>query len=140
MAEREARGQAIARWLLIAFYGLAGVAHLIAAPSFARIVPPWVPQPQAVVILTGVCELAGVAGLLTTRWRRAAGWGLAAYALCVWPANVQHAIIDLGRGTGLPIWYHAPRLALQPAIIWWALWASGATRWPFRGRSGRARS
>ena len=70
----------------------------------------------------------GAAALVTHRWRRAAGWALAAYALCVWPANAHHAIIDLSRGTGLPIWYHAPRLALQPAIIWWALWASGAVR------------
>lgn len=118
----------IARWLLVAFYTLAGVAHVVFADAMVRIVPPWVPAPHAVVWATGACELAGAAGLLTRRWRVAAGWGLAAYALCVWPANVQHAVIDLSRGTGLSLWYHAPRLALQPAIIWWALWASGAVR------------
>ena len=112
--------------LLIAFYALAGVAHLVVTDAMVRIVPAWVPMPHAVVIATGLCELAGAAALVTHRWRRAAGWALAAYALCVWPANAHHAIIDLSRGTGLPIWYHAPRLALQPAIIWWALWASGA--------------
>nr|WP_245842000.1 MULTISPECIES: hypothetical protein [Sphingomonas] len=114
--------------MLIAFYALAGVAHLVVTDAMVRIVPAWVPMPRAVVIATGLCELAGAAALVTRRWRRAAGWALAAYALCVWPANVHHAIIDLSRGTGLPIWYHAPRLALQPAIIWWALWASGAVR------------
>ena len=114
--------------LLIAFYGLAGVAHLVVTDAMVRIVPAWVPMPHAVVIATGLCEQAGAAALVTHRWRRAAGWALAAYALCVWPANAHHAIIDLSRGTGLPIWYHAPRLALQPAIIWWALWASGAVR------------
>ena len=98
----------------------------------ARIVPDWVPYPRAVVIATGLCELAGVVGLMTPRWRGAAGWALAAYALCVWPANVKHAIHDLGTGTGLPIWYHGPRLLLQPLIIWWALWASGAV--PLRRR------
>ena len=114
--------------LLIAFYALAGVAHLVVTDAMVRIVPAWVPMPHAVVIATGLCELAGAAALVTHRWRRAAGWALGAYALCVWPANAHHAIIDLSRGTGLPIWYHAPRLALQPAIIWWALWASGAVR------------
>ena len=114
--------------LLIAFYALAGVAHLVVTDAMVRIVPAWVQMPHAVVIATGLCELAGAAALVTHRWRRAAGWALAAYALCVWPANAHHAIIDLSRGTGLPIWYHAPRLALQPAIIWWALWASGAVR------------
>lgn len=124
----ETRARRHARWLLIAFYALAGAGHLYFTDAMVRIVPHWVPAPRTVVLATGVCELAGAIGLMTTRWRRAAGWALAAYALCVWPANVQHAIQDLSHGTGLPIWYHAPRLALQPLIIWWALWASGAVR------------
>jgi len=124
----EPHGRQVARWLLVVFYALAGVGHLCFTAAMVRIVPAWVPQPRLVVIATGVCELVGAAALMTDRWRRAAGWALGAYALCVWPANVQHAIQDLSRGTGLPIWYHAPRLALQPLIIWWALWASRAVR------------
>lgn len=118
----------VARGLLVAFYAVAGVGHFVFVDAVVRIVPSFVPAPRAVVLLTGACELAGAVGLMLSRWRRAAGWGLAAYALCVWPANVQHAVMDLSRGTGLPIWYHAPRLLLQPLIIWWALWASGAVR------------
>jgi uncharacterized membrane protein len=124
--EDEPRGRAAARWLLAIFYALAGVGHWLAADAVVRIVPAWVPAPRLVVLATGVAELAGAAALLGRRWRVAAGWALAAYALCVWPANVVHAAHDLGRGTGLPWWYHYPRLALQPAIVWWALWASGA--------------
>jgi uncharacterized membrane protein len=128
----ETRARRVARWLLVAFYGVAGVGHLIFTDAMVRIVPSWVPQPQAVVIATGLCELAGAAALTTRRWRVAAGWALGAYALCVWPANFVHAAHDLGNGRGLGWWYHYPRLAMQPAIIWWALWASGAIRWPTR--------
>lgn len=128
----ETTGRKVARWLLIAFYAVAGVMHLIATAAMVKIVPHWVPSPHAVVIATGVCELLGAIGLTTIRWRKAAGWALAAYAVCVFPANVQHAINDLASGTGLSAWYHAPRLLLQPAIVWWALWASGAVRWPSR--------
>jgi uncharacterized membrane protein len=65
--------------------------------------------------------------------RRAAGWGLAFYALCVWPANFHHMALDLARpGGGLGPAYHLPRLAAQPVLIWLALWASGATDWPLR--------
>ena len=110
--------------------------HMVATAAMVRIVPHWVPGARAVVMATGICELAGAIGLLTRRWRVAAGWGLAAYALCVWPANFVHAMHDLGTGTGLSGWYHYPRLALQPAIIWWALWASGAADWPFARRKG----
>lgn len=126
--ERPARR--VARWLLAGCYALAGVAHLAFTDAMVRITPEWVPMAREVVILTGMCELAGAAGLLSRRWRVAAGWALAAYALCVFPANVKHAMLDLGSATGLSIWYHAPRLVAQPAIIWWALWASGA--WPRR--------
>ena len=121
----------IARWLLTLFYAVAGFAHLIATDAMVRIVPAWIPDPYAVVIATGMCELAGAVALTIPRWRRMAGWAFAAYAVCVYPANVQHAIHDLGTGTGLPIWYHAPRLLLQPAIVWWALWATRIVDWPF---------
>ena len=136
----DTRSRRIARLLLTAFYALAGIAHLLLTGAMARIVPPGVPAPETVVTLTGLCELAGAAGLLMPRWRHAAGWALAAYALCVWPANMWHATIDLRHGTGLPIAYHAPRLMLQPLIIWWALWASGAIDWPFRRAGDQPRS
>lgn len=116
----------MARWLLAAFYTVAGVGHLVFTGAMVRITPGWVPMAREIVVVTGLCELAGAVGLLTKRWRIAAGWAFALYALCVFPANVNHAILDLRAGTGLPIWYHLPRLLLQPAIIWWALWASGA--------------
>lgn len=99
-----------------------------------RIVPPGVPFPRLVVVATGLCELAGALALLSPRWRIAAGRALALYALCVWPANMWHAVLDLRSGTGLPLAYHGPRLALQPLVIWWALWASGAVTWPFGRR------
>jgi uncharacterized membrane protein len=117
-------GQRVGLGLLVAFYALAGAAHLTVTDAMVRIVPGWVPFPTAVVIATGMCELLGAAGLCLPRWRPLAGRLLALYALCVWPANVRHAMLDLSGGTGFPIWYHAPRLAAQPLLIWWAWWGS----------------
>ncbi|MBW8754056.1 MAG: hypothetical protein JF595_07865 [Sphingomonadales bacterium] len=120
------------------FYAVAGVLHLVLPRPFVSIVPGWIPAPDLIVWLTGVAELAGAAGLL--QWysptlRRAAGWGLAAYALCVWPANFNHMMIGLASPDhGLGLAYHLPRLAAQPLLIWLALWAGEATDWPFRRR------
>jgi uncharacterized membrane protein len=128
-----------ARWLLVLFYAVAGYFHLAAPDSFLKIMPQWVLAPAAVVAATGVAELLGAAGLAqpwSQRWRQAAGWGLALYALCVWPANFHHMALDLARpdqGWGLA--YHVPRLLAQPLIIWLALWAGEATEWPFARRS-----
>lgn len=120
------------RWLLALFYAAVGVIHLANPAPFLAIMPPWVPAPGPVVALTGIAELAGAAGLLqpwSVPLRRAAGWGLAAYALCVWPANVQHMLIDLARPDhGLGLGYHVPRLAFQPVLIWLAWWVSRERR------------
>jgi uncharacterized membrane protein len=117
-------------------YLVAGVLHLKSPHGFVAIVPAWVPWPELVVALTGIAEIAGAAGLMIPRLRMAAGIGLALYALCVWPANINHALNDIALGgVHLSWWYHGPRLAAQPLIIWWALWASGATDWPFRRRA-----
>lgn len=101
-----------------------------------RITPGWVPAPDAVVFVTGLCETAGAVALLfVPSLHRAAGYAFAAYAVCVFPANINHALsgIAIG-GTTLGWWYHGPRLALQPVIIWWALWATRITDWPFGRR------
>ena len=124
--------------MLATAYALAGVAHLTRPSGFVAITPGWVPAPAIVVALTGVAELAGAAGLLIRPLRRAAGIGLALYALCVWPANFQHLLNDLARADGgLGLGYHVPRLAFQPVLIWLALWVSAATDWPWR--TGRAK-
>ena len=130
----------IARGLLALFYLVAGLFHLALPQPFIAITPSWVPAPAAVIALTGLAELAGALALLQPRWpalRRAAGWGLAAYALCVWPANVEHMLIDLARpGHGLGLGYHVPRLAAQPLLIWLALWAAEVVDWPARVNRG----
>ena len=121
----------ILRAILAAFYGVAGVAHLVAADGFLPIVPDFVPFPRETVLLTGVCEIAGAAGLLWPRFRRWAGIGLAAYAVAVFPANLKHAIYMIPV-EGLPDswWYHAPRLVLQPVLVWLALYAGEVFRRP----------
>jgi uncharacterized membrane protein len=127
--------RAAMRWLMAALFGAAGVAHLAAPAPFVAITPGWVPFAKQVILLTGLFELAAAVALLTPRLRRAAGIALALYSLCVWPANFKHAIdgIDI---PPIPTswWYHTPRLALQPLIVWWALYASGAIDWPWRQR------
>lgn len=123
------------RILLAAAYCAAGILHLTRPGGFLTITPGWVPWPEAVVAFTGIAEILGAIGLMVPRLRTAAGIGLAAYAVCVFPANINHAInaIPLG-GTTLGWGYHAPRLALQPLFVWLALWVGGVIDWPFRRR------
>lgn len=133
------RGRILLRWLLAAAYLLVGVIHLRSPGAFLPIVPDWVPFPRETVLATGVCEIAGAIGLMTKRFRYAAAIGLAAYAVCVYPANIKHAVdgVMVG-GVRLGWGYHLPRLAFQPVIVWWALFAGGITDWPLGRKAGAA--
>jgi uncharacterized membrane protein len=126
------------RWIMAAFYLLAGILHIARPEKFLPIVPGWVPFPALTIWLTGLCEIAGSVALLMPRppWlRRLAGIMLALYAVAVFPANLKHAF----EGIDLPPvpdtwWYHAPRLAFQPVLVWWALFCAGTIDWPLRAK------
>lgn len=122
------------RLLLAAFYAYAGYAHIANPDFFLRITPDWVPFPEAVIYWTGIAEIAGALGLTQPFFlhlRKAAGIGLALYALCVWPANIHHMMMDLA-SSDQNLSYHIPRMIAQPILIWLALWVSGATEWTVR--------
>ncbi|MGF7161890.1 putative membrane protein [Rhodoligotrophos appendicifer] len=124
-----------ARWLLIIFYLSAALFHFSVPDAFVSIVPSWVPYPYQVVIATGICEALGAIALMHPRLRWWAGLALAIYAAGVFPANIEHATnAALPTPGQIGWWYHGPRLALQPAIVWWALFAADAVTWPFAVR------
>ncbi|KAB7648435.1 putative membrane protein [Polymorphobacter fuscus] len=129
------------RWLLALIYFGAGILHLRNPGAFAPIMPEWVPLPQMVIALTGGWELVGAALLAwpDARANRLGGIAMAVYAIAVFPANIKHAVDNLGHGIAvggqvLGWGYHAPRLLFQPVVVWWALWAGRVIEWPFKSR------
>lgn len=127
------------RWLLAALYFAAGVLHLMIPAPFLGITPGWVPFPETVIALTGVAELLGAIALVqpfSAPLRRAGGVGLALYAVCVFPANINHMLIDMAQAEPDLGWaYHAPRMVLQPVLVWLALWVAEVIDWPFGRRT-----
>lgn len=91
--------------------------------DLVRIVPPFVPMPDAMVYVTGVLELLGAAGLVLTATRRAAGLCLAALYVALLPANVYAVLADVpyNGGEASPLWLRIP---LQAIFITVALWSS----------------
>ncbi|WP_298245326.1 DoxX family protein [uncultured Bradyrhizobium sp.] len=137
MASASDRTRAVMRFVLAAFYIAAGVAHLMVPEKLLAITPSWVPFAAQIVLVTGICEIAGAIALVTKPLRWWSGVALALYALCVWPANIKHAL----EGIDLPpipnSWlYHGPRLMFQPVLIWWALYCACVIDWPVRRDKG----
>ncbi|KQX49679.1 MULTISPECIES: hypothetical protein [unclassified Ensifer] len=119
---------------MVALYGTAGVLHVAFPAPFVAITPSWVPDAPEVILLTGLCEIAGAIGLLIPALRKYAGIALALYAVLVFPANIKHALDSLSAPEVAP-WqwlYHAVRLPLQPVVVWVAVFAGGVVTWPLR--------
>ncbi len=97
----------------------AGAVHFIHPAMYEQIVPPQLGHAGALVAISGIAEIAGGLGLMIPRTRRAAGFGLIALLVAVWPANIFMAL-EAGRfAAAAPAWILWARVPLQIAIIWW---------------------
>ena len=98
----------------------AGVLHFIVPDAYAAIVPPYLPSPLTLVLVSGFFEFVGGAGLLVARLRTPAAIGLLVLLVAVLPANVemlrQAQARDAAMATQAAYWI---RLPLQPLLMWW---------------------
>lgn len=123
-----------ARLLLGGFLAFAGVAHFVVTDEFLAQVPPVLPAPEAVVLVSGVVEvIAGLAVLCAPRsYRPAVGVAVAALFVLVFPGNVSQCLTGAD-GFGLDTdGARATRLLFQPLLVGWALWACSS--WPLLRR------
>jgi uncharacterized membrane protein len=127
----------VTRVLLAVLFVGAGVAHFVRPGPYVAIVPPALPAPEVLVAVSGAAEVVGGIALLVPALRRAAGVGLIALLLAVYPANVYMAVADVPLGRfRLPWWGHAIRLPIQFVLVALVAWASGLWRGPPRGNAG----
>ena len=105
------------------FFLVGGIAHFALTEVEMRIVPPWFPWPREAVLVSGVFELLGAAGLLWQRTRRAAGWGLFALTLAVTPAHI-YMLQEPELFPSVPYWALVLRLPLQVALLALIVWST----------------
>jgi uncharacterized membrane protein len=112
----------ILRWLASIFFVVAGTFHFLKPEMYLQIMPPYFPAPQLLVAVSGIAEIAGGGGLLIRPWRRAAGWGLIALLIAVFPANL-YMLQHPGQFHFAP-WILWARLPLQGVFIAWVWFAA----------------
>ena len=109
--------------LLAALFGASGTLHIVRPEIFLPLVPAPLPAPEAIILASGVAELACAAGLLAR-----APWAAPASALllvAIFPGNIWFAL-DVSMDAGAsPLLVAAAwaRLPLQAPLIWAALQA-----------------
>ena len=107
------------KYLMAAFYVLAGVNHFLNPAVYLKIMPPYLPWHRALVEVSGVCEIALGVLLLVPRFTRWAAWGLIALLIAVFPANL-HMAIHPELYPEIPAAALWARLPLQAVLIAWA--------------------
>ena len=105
------------------WFFIGGIAHFVATATEMRIVPPYIPWPRAMVLISGAFELIGAAGLLWKPTRRAAGIGLFLLTIAVTPANI-YMLQEPQLFTSVPYWALILRLPLQVALLALIAWST----------------
>jgi uncharacterized membrane protein len=121
--------------LLAAFFIVAGVMHFVAPDAYVRIVPPLLPVPRLLVLVSGIAEAFGGCGLLLPSTQRQAAWGLVLLLLAVFPANIYTAVSHVPfPGIFGQSWVQWLRLPLQiPLILWTLRYTKRSTAAPLLG-------
>lgn len=106
------------------FFVLAGLNHFISPRFYLRIMPPWLPAPEAVNKVSGAAEILGGAAVVCPdpAVRRFGGLLSIATLVAVFPANVHMALHpeEYPEVPGGAATLYA-RLPLQAVFIAWAL-------------------
>ena len=111
----------ITRVIFGVFFIAAGANHFRSPQFYEAIMPPYLPWPYALVILSGIAETVLGIGLLIPKTSQYSAWGLILLLVAVFPANIHMATHPELYPTipQIALWI---RLPLQGLLILWAYW------------------
>jgi len=114
----------VMKYLLAAFYLIAGVNHFVHPQFYLRIMPPYLPSPLFLQYVAGFFEVLLGAMVLIPKYTRLAAWGLIILLIAIFPANIHMAIHHelYPDFSSTFLWI---RLPLQLIFIAWAWWFTG---------------
>jgi uncharacterized membrane protein len=123
--KRFSRGSEVyLRWLFAVTFTFTGMMHFIVPAVYEAVMPPYLPFPRLLVLVSGLCEIAGAIGVLLPQpWRKWAGAGMVALLIAVFPANIEiarHGATFPNGAVITPFWGWV-RLPFQLFFIWWAI-------------------
>ena len=113
-------------------YIVAGLNHFANTAMYLAVMPPYIPQPLAMVFISGAAEILGGIGVLIPdgfvfrSTRSAAAWGLVALLIAVSPVHINMCLHPEAF-PNIPLWAIWLRLPLQLPLIGWAWWYTRGT-------------
>jgi uncharacterized membrane protein len=111
----------VALWMTALFFMAAGLNHFLNPAPYLSMMPPYLPYPDALNIISGAAEILGGAGILLPPIRVWAGWGIVLLLVAVFPANLNVALHGW-KGYNIAAWLLWARLPFQPLLIALVYW------------------
>jgi len=115
--------RSVSRVLLGLVLILAGASHLLVPEPFLAQVPPWLPWPTPIIVVSGLIEIGlGLALVVVKERRQWVGWLTIAFFVVIFPGNLSQWLTQTD-GFGLDTdTERLVRLFFQPVLMAWAWW------------------
>ncbi|MFY0607911.1 MAG: hypothetical protein JXR10_14430 [Cyclobacteriaceae bacterium] len=109
-------------WLMAGFYVFAGANHFINPEFYLPLIPPYLPNPQAINVISGIAEILLGVGLLFPQLRRFSSIGIILMLMAFIPSHVYFIAEDSCLGDlCVDNWVGIARLVVvHPLLILWA--------------------
>jgi uncharacterized membrane protein len=102
------------------FFIAAGLNHFRDPDFYVKMIPPFLPEPSLLNILSGLAEIALGLGLFFEKSVNYSVYGLIALLIAVFPANIQMLYDALQQPEPqFPVWALVLRLPIQGLMILW---------------------
>lgn len=114
-----------ALWVLVVFYFVAGINHFVMPGFYFPLIPDYLPWKLAINVISGLAEIMLAVGLLFSKTRKWAAYGIIVMLVAFIPAHLH--FIQLGGciegGLCVPLWVAWIRLfPLHFLLICWVWW------------------
>ena len=111
----------VLRFVLAALMAAGGVMHFVSPRFYLRMMPRRLPAHRAIVVVSGVAELACAGALLVRSLSPWAAYALIVLLIAIFPANINMAVNNISFGQKpTPRFLLWARLPLQLVLIAWA--------------------
>lgn len=107
------------QYLMGVLYILAGMNHFRKPKIYERIIPPYLPAHNTLVVLSGIAEMILGFMILNKNTQQEGAWGIIVMLILFIPVHI-YMLQNEKAAMKLPKWLLILRLPLQFALMYWA--------------------
>ncbi len=107
------------QYILGVIFVIAGINHFRKPKLYEKIIPPYIPAPSSMVLLSGIVEMILGFMLMNKNTQTEAAWGILVLMVLFLPVHI-FMLLNKEASLKLPFWILILRIPLQFGIMYWA--------------------